>query len=289
MGQQGAGEIQAQMIDQLPDIREQYRAAVGEPASMGVGMSLDEASRALKVAHRRGGDRIVLYTPDLQPELDAPEQQEGDDPNDVATRPANDGPVLQKAAFGNPSIQRNSPSPGEATAIQRGDASPTAAQPSPPEQPSASLQDPQAGGQPPEGDPQQLKAAVVQVLQKAKEMGPLFEKMKQQNPELFAVMMGSIQSMIQMAKILFGTSSAPVQKSEKTEESSESTDEETKLEKETLPARHHLVLPPGSEHNQRVKVVHADGKTSWVSVRAGQVMSQDATGHPISSRNPGGR
>lgn len=38
----------------------------------------------------------------------------------------------------------------------------------------------------------------------------------------------------------------------------------------------------------KVKVQHADdGKTAWVGVRAGQVMSQD--GHPISSRNPGGR
>ena len=32
---------------------------------------------------------------------------------------------------------------------------------------------------------------------------------------------------------------------------------------------------------------HQDGRSSYVSVRAGQVMSQD--GHPISSRNPGGR
>jgi hypothetical protein len=55
----------------------------------------------------------------------------------------------------------------------------------------------------------------------------------------------------------------------------------------TPSGHHNLNLPPGSQRDQRVKVVHADGSMSWVEVKAGQVTSED--GHPISSRNPGGR
>lgn len=46
--------------------------------------------------------------------------------------------------------------------------------------------------------------------------------------------------------------------------------------------------PGGTREVGKVKVQHPDtGKTGWVEVRAGQVMSND--GHAISSRNPGGK
>jgi hypothetical protein len=48
----------------------------------------------------------------------------------------------------------------------------------------------------------------------------------------------------------------------------------------------HLNLPVGATKDGKVKVKHGDEKTGWVSVRAGQVLSND--GHPVSSRNPGG-
>ena len=60
--------------------------------------------------------------------------------------------------------------------------------------------------------------------------------------------------------------------------------------------RHDLMLPVGSQKDPgasgtreagKVKIRHADGKASWVSVRAGQVLSAD--GHPVSSRNPSGK
>ena len=73
-----------------------------------------------------------------------------------------------------------------------------------------------------------------------------------------------------------------------------------RVEKAALEAgktgRHDLILPVGSQKDPapggtreagKVKIQHEDGKTGWVSVRAGQVMSND--GHPISSRNPGGK
>lgn len=48
----------------------------------------------------------------------------------------------------------------------------------------------------------------------------------------------------------------------------------------------HVNLPVGATKDGKVKVRHEDGKAGWVSVRAGQVLSND--GHPVSSRNPGG-
>lgn len=74
------------------------------------------------------------------------------------------------------------------------------------------------------------------------------------------------------------------------------------LEKAKLPlpenakTNTHVELPVGAQKDSsalgtrdagKVKVLHDDGKTGWVSVRAGQVLSND--GHPISSRNPSGR
>lgn len=70
--------------------------------------------------------------------------------------------------------------------------------------------------------------------------------------------------------------------------------EDGDLEKSGLPmpgasAHHHTILPVGSQLNQKIKVQHSDGKKGWVSVQAGQVRSQDPSGHPISSRNPAGK
>lgn len=57
---------------------------------------------------------------------------------------------------------------------------------------------------------------------------------------------------------------------------------------ENKPRTHHVHLPVGSSRGGKVKVFHPeDNKQGWVSVRAGQVLSDD--GHPISSRNAGGR
>jgi hypothetical protein len=65
-----------------------------------------------------------------------------------------------------------------------------------------------------------------------------------------------------------------------------------RLEKGKLPMpenapKHKFKHPVGASKDGKVKIRHDDGTSSWVSVRAGQVLSND--GHPISSRNPDGR
>lgn len=52
---------------------------------------------------------------------------------------------------------------------------------------------------------------------------------------------------------------------------------------------HQHIYPVGSvdQDHGKVKIQHPDGRTGWVQVRAGQIMSQD--GHAISARNPMGK
>ena len=60
------------------------------------------------------------------------------------------------------------------------------------------------------------------------------------------------------------------------------------LEKARVTGRVHVELPIGAVKDGRVKVKHKeDGTTGWVSVRAGQALSND--GHAISSLNPNGK
>lgn len=65
--------------------------------------------------------------------------------------------------------------------------------------------------------------------------------------------------------------------------------EKAKLPMPSAPTEHHLKLPVGSVKGQegKMKVQHSDGKTTWAQMRAGMVLSND--GHPISSRNAGGK
>ncbi len=61
---------------------------------------------------------------------------------------------------------------------------------------------------------------------------------------------------------------------------------EKKLPMPHAAAHHHVILPPGSVVDDKVKVQHSDGGTGWIEARAGQVRSQDPSGHPVSSLRP---
>jgi hypothetical protein len=51
-------------------------------------------------------------------------------------------------------------------------------------------------------------------------------------------------------------------------------------------AHHDVVLPAGSQVDDKLKVTHQDGHTSWKQMAAGQIRSMDPAGHPTSSRSP---
>lgn len=169
----------------------------------------------------------------------------------------------------------------------------------------------------------QLKQAVATVLQDVKANMAAIQQLQQVDPKAFQAVTGLVQAFVEVARQVFGggAAPAPMQKSEG-EGSFEEQVREESGEHPTLPrktvetivedhmtkdepgahpltpmkpgVRHNLVEPVGTQldtggtrNDGKVKVRHQDGKSSYVSVRAGQILSQD--GHAVSSRNPGGR
>jgi len=78
-GCSGSAEVQAERVAELPKIRLQYSEAMEAPFSVGVGSKLSEAQKALTLVKLRGGDQILLYTPDVDKEIgEGPEKDEKD-------------------------------------------------------------------------------------------------------------------------------------------------------------------------------------------------------------------
>lgn len=233
--------------------------------------------------------------------------------------PETDGgaqPTLQKA--------EGDAKAGEATKVVQGSKDPQAAQPSAPSPVSPMSASPAgapaaAPGQP--QDPQQLKQAIVTVLQDVKKNMASIQQLQQSDPAAFQSVVGLVQAFIAVAQQAFG--GQPLQKAEDTfhEQVAEESSEHPTLPQEDVeqivhdhqrlgkdenpmnapgpmkPGVRHVLKEPvgtqidtgaqGTRNAGKVKVRRQDGKTAYVSVRAGQILSQ--SGHAISSRNPEGK
>jgi hypothetical protein len=64
-GDEGSIEIEAEYLSEVPSVREQYETAVGSTCSVGVGTKMSEADRSLLAAKVQGGNRIQLYTAEV--------------------------------------------------------------------------------------------------------------------------------------------------------------------------------------------------------------------------------
>ena len=64
-GDEGRVEIPADKLAEIPKLREQYQGAVGSTVSVGVGMKLNEAEKALIAAKLQGGDKIYFYSANI--------------------------------------------------------------------------------------------------------------------------------------------------------------------------------------------------------------------------------
>ena len=149
---------------------------------------------------------------------------------------------------------------------------------------------------------ERLRASVVSVLAGIKAATPALERARTSAPEVYRATTAAVQAMVAMARILFpapaGADAQPQRRDVKDQNSAAVSKHEPRedLEKVALgklplpkvgTMRRALNLPVGAARDGRVKVRHADGRSGWVQVRAGMVMSQD--GHAVSARNPGGR
>jgi hypothetical protein len=235
-GDEGRAEILAEKLPELPKIREQYAEAVGASVSVGVGTKLSEADRALIVAKLRGGNRIVLYTDDLEDEIKAAEQEketttEADkltdeylgkaDPSEAPAAPESPGAAQPTAAGfqgaqpqvspGNDQPQ-GSPDPAQdAGAAQEQGAQPQASTgdagadfESAFHDLATQQQSDDQGQAQQGGTPEQLKAQVVQILQSLKQQAPILEQIKQTAPDTYQAVMNMAQAVIAMAKEMNG-------------------------------------------------------------------------------------
>jgi uncharacterized phage infection (PIP) family protein YhgE len=70
-GDEGAIEIPAEHLGDMPAIAQQYAEAVGATVSVGVGMRLSDSSKALLVAKLRGKNQITIWDPEMEREIEA--------------------------------------------------------------------------------------------------------------------------------------------------------------------------------------------------------------------------
>lgn len=96
-GDAGRADVSAERLSELPRIREQYAQTVETSVSVGVGTKVSEADRALRCAQLRGGDRIVLYTPDIEPEIEAGEKKESGKSDPLSEESLGKSEPLEKA------------------------------------------------------------------------------------------------------------------------------------------------------------------------------------------------
>lgn len=228
-GDEGSVQINAAALEELEGIRTQYKEKTGLSVSVGVGTKLSEADKAVLVAKHRGGDRIVLWSDEMNDEVQ--EIMDSDDPHDKKMSEA----YLQKSGFqGNqvparplsPSPEGSEHSQGEAirNMIEReGQGGPERTHTADEiaemfHQLAAQRQGSKQQEQPPQQDEevQQIKQGVAQALAAVKEQIPVLEQVKQQAPEVYASVVGLANAVSMMArKLLGGQQEQPMQKSER--------------------------------------------------------------------------
>jgi hypothetical protein len=237
-GDEGRAKVPADQLEHLQSVRRRYEAAVGSPVSVGVGTRLSEADRALMVAKLRGGDQVVLYTPEIEAEFEHQQQRteaeklgdeylkserlwKADPLTPPEGTPAREAPENKPNAGGGFS-GRHEPGTGgepeppmqEASEHSQGEAMQALAdEQSTPETTHSSddfeqaLHDKAQEGEQDDQNAQaadqitQVKRKVVQILQQVRQQAPALEQIKQADPNLYAEIQGLVQALIMTAKV----------------------------------------------------------------------------------------
>lgn len=289
-GDEGRLEVESDHLGELPKLRDQYKTAVGSTVSVGVGLKVSEADKALLAAKVRGGDQIQLYTEEIEDIIsELEEKTEGAKLQEEYLDPTTG---LRKDEPAKPEMQQGDSNEVNATnqAIDQAPKGPVdyeqmfhqAAQAQQQQDAAQGQQDPQAQ--------QKLRETVVNILQQVKAHGPQLEEMRQTNPELYQSVTGLVQAMIAMAREVFTPGASPAEQPE--------PKKAEPVEKAALDpgktGRHLVNLPVGSQVDAAPESAHKagqikvqdpnTGKTAWRQVRANMVMNPE-DGTPTSSRN----
>jgi hypothetical protein len=258
-GDEGRICVGADHLDDLVSMQERYAQAVDATVSVGVGLKLSEADKALMSSKLHGGARITFYTPEIEKELEDLENEHRDEGDKLFDE------YLDKSDGGG-GIEH--PLAGQFQQIVD-------------EQEAMEESKRQAAEQ--NDSLASMKSQVVSILQAVRANAKELEGLKGEAPHLYESIQQLVQALIVMGRQLNPQPAGePMQKSEA---------QAPKAKHFVMHYPIGFLLSPGpgtqnSRHGGRIKVAHTDGKTSWVAVRSGMVMGPD--GAPASSRNPSG-
>lgn len=299
--------IAPEHIEDVPRLKDMYDSATESTVSVGLGLTLSEADRAIEACRLDGGDKILFYTPELDEKIK--DAEEPDDPimAEIVEIAENE---LHKAEH---------PWQNQFEQVIQ-------------EQIQAAAAKKQA--QEANTELGKTKMAVVQILQQVRANAKELEGLKEEAPPLYESIMAMTKALITIARQLKQPQGdlIPGGKGDNTDPSTldqeqlkagtkEETEEHTNnpkigqeiavdhltedpqyykksenLNKSEGPKFKHFVmhypigflLPTGGKHGGRIKVMHTNGRTSWISARAGLIQSPEGQGIPTSSRNPSG-
>lgn len=228
MGDGGVLEICADHLGELSQITNQYAQEVGSTVSVGVGTELREANKALEYAVLAGGgNSIELYTKELEQSLEELRQPENEvnifnsyfdkaegggafkDRGDGAGIESRKGSGKEHPHFGppkgsekpeEPEVQKDDASPGAPPDMGQqfgalADQSTTAEN----DQKAQQSQEQQQGE-----ETDNTRSAIVDVLKQFKAQAPLWEQLKDSQPDAYKTLTGVIQAMIVLAKQVYG-------------------------------------------------------------------------------------
>lgn len=273
-GDEGRLKVPAEAIPGLPAQREKYKNLTGHSVSVGIGMRLSEADRALLVAKIRGKDRIVMWQPEMAQELE-----------EVARRHQSEESKVREAYLSDDDIVAN---------LNKN-------------------QQPVEDEQESSADPRTM---IAQALMRIKEQASVLEQLKQVKPDTYKAVLGIIQAMMEMAKIM--ASGQSMAKSEKPvvcrcdaytfpHRSGGGKCTTKPLEKVgMLPGQKRKTLRPGIVYPVHTRLghflkvqhgagpvkedgtTHGENRTGWIRGQAGLILSPNDYGnpHPVSSLNP---
>lgn len=207
-------EIPAELAPELPKARQIFYDLTGFTISVGVAPKLSDASRALLVAKMRGKDRIVWWDPDMKEELDEhlkklEGRSEAEKLNEEYLQKAEKAALLLESQKLLKSNSLSDQFAGVATAQQ----AQAQEQPQQGSQPQPQEQAPDQ--QQPQDDSQNVKGAVLQILQEVKAQIPTLEKLKQVSPDTYQAVAGMVQAMMMLAEAKLAKSEALAKEEER--------------------------------------------------------------------------
>lgn len=345
-GDEGRIVIDASHLGEMPGVAERYAETVGATVSVGVGTKLSDSAKALVVAKLRGGNRICVWAPEMEPEYLAatkPETEKDKIAKEYLEKaePPKAAEETGHSAVGSHTAhttgENHGPNAGFETHhkpgftdIKQSDTAPAKPAPAPIDPLSqVSLNAPGgAGGNNPEDDMHsaaqgqaqqdaqdsangvddqaQMMKVVHDALQNVRKQLPNIQRLQATSPDAYKSILGLVQGVILMGKALAQPAGDASQGDPDPQYVSQALNKAGEIST-TPPANGEMGMseesmekkddvPVGTVVDQKMKVKHSDGGTSWKSVESGMIASQDAgsspfgaNSHPTSSREPSAR